>query len=674
MISTLRNLSISGFHSADITAALQTVEIRTRQALAETRNVGVELLKSVSGAWVHGRDVFGELGMNDAFSSLRRRIANREPVFQDLLTRYLVNNPHRVDVVLRPDPELASAEHEAQLKYIHKHVEGKSKAELQQIADETKELARLGDMEDSPQDIEKIPILTVSDIDSDVEEIPQTVVELPSDLMHPPTLLLHPQPTADVMYATLALNVTSDVSEEDVSILPLLAIAMNHLGTAKLAPKDLDQEVGLKTGGIQLGFTVDSPQHGSTLDDPYIFLEISSSALGDNVPAMFQLMFDMLRSPGLDQPDAEDIMMREVTMAVLSSRQTVQSKPFSIANSRARAQLKPDAWIWEQLWVRSPSHIVCAIDAAVLPYSTTDSLVMRLQGATHIEAAEEWQRTIMQKGGWDRMKARLKALLKSILGEPQVVLSLVSDNDMLEEYKSTALDLLEQVQTAAASVERPVQRGPWTSTMRRQHEALVTRSGHNMLVYGAVMPPSYKFHGSADAVTALLDSHLLAEVRTEGGAFDSWITVGNDGYVAFKSYVDPNLEETVSIFDESPAYLYQFADDLKSGDSEIREAHERELTEAMIVAARDNYPHLSPVQKGQLAMKRFLRGTSYKVLQQWKSELLKTSASDIRKFADGLEGTKPTLVAAISNATSAMLVNGLVGKLQFDSIVTDLFL
>jgi len=645
VLDKLKELSASGFDDTDVKAALQTVEIRTRRGLAETRNVGVELLMSVAGAWVHGRDVFSEIEMSKSFELLRQRIANREPVFQDLIKRCFVDNPHRVDVTFTPDPELAAAESEAQAAFLQTLLRGKSNSELRQIADQTQALASLEEVEDSPEDISKIPILKISDLDAGVEEIEQEVVTLASSLEHAPTLLLHPQPTADVMYATLALNITSDVSEEDVGLLGLLQIAVNNLGTAELSPKEFDQKISLQSGGVHLGFAVESPQHGDNQDDPFIMLEISGSALRETVPEMFALLLDMLESPGLNQPDAVEIMQREVRLAVSRARQTLQDDPFSVAESRARAQLKPDAWIREQMG-----------------------------GAHFLELLEQWQKLLELPEGWNKLKTDLYALLNSILGEPQIVLTLVADRQMLEDFRPDALALLQRVESAASAAERTVQRGPWTTTMRRQHEALVTHSGYNMLVYGAMMPKGYEFSGSADAVSALLDAHLVSKVRTNGGAFGSWMTMGNDGYVAFKSYVDPNLEETVKVFDESPRYLYQFADDLRSQERETREAHERELVEAVIVAMRDHYPHLSPVQKGSLAYRRFLRDTSYEMLQKWKLQLLQTSHSDIRDFADALEGTKPTLVAAISNATSAMLVSGLLGKIQFDSIVTDLFL
>ena len=57
-------------------------------------------------SWLYDRDPFEPLRFEKPLADLRKRLASCEPVFQDLMKKYLISNGHRVTVKSLPDPEL----------------------------------------------------------------------------------------------------------------------------------------------------------------------------------------------------------------------------------------------------------------------------------------------------------------------------------------------------------------------------------------------------------------------------------------------------------------------------------------------------------------------------------------------------------------------------------------
>ena len=98
------------------------------------------------------------------------------------------------------------------------------------------------------------------------------------------------------------------------------------------------------------------------------------------------------------------------------------------------------------------------------------------------------------------------------------------------------------------------------------------------------------------------------------------------GILTFVSYRDPNLLQTLDIFDRSARFL----------EEEI--LTDEELAKSIIGAIGDLDSHMLPDAKGFVSMIRYLTNDTERLRQQMREELLGTTADDFQKMGRVFEG------------------------------------
>ncbi|NUM45349.1 MAG: hypothetical protein HUU38_11645 [Anaerolineales bacterium] len=137
----------------------------------------------------------------------------------------------------------------------------------------------------------------------------------------------------------------------------------------------------------------------------------------------------------------------------------------------------------------------------------------------------------------------------------------------------------------------------------------------------------YQPHGSANVIRKYLGTTWLWEkVRVQGGAyggFAGWDRLS--GVWSYGSYRDPNLLATIDNYDGTSAFLRN----LNLSDDE--------LTKAIIGTISDLDGYQLPDAKGYSAFVRHLTGITDENRQQLRDEVLGTTQTHFRAFADVLD-------------------------------------
>ena len=108
----------------------------------------------------------------------------------------------------------------------------------------------------------------------------------------------------------------------------------------------------------------------------------------------------------------------------------------------------------------------------------------------------------------------------------------------------------------------------------------------------------------------------------QGGAYGVFCYFDHfSGVLAFISYRDPNLLDTLGTFDRSSRFLAEL------------ELSEDELTKAIIGAIGDLDAPQLPDARGGTSLLRYLAGVGDEFRQQMRDEILATTAADFKKFA-----------------------------------------
>ena len=140
----------------------------------------------------------------------------------------------------------------------------------------------------------------------------------------------------------------------------------------------------------------------------------------------------------------------------------------------------------------------------------------------------------------------------------------------------------------------------------------------------------FKYSGTFEVLKALLRTGFLWDkVRVHGGAYGS----GNSfdfftGDYSLLSYRDPNLAETLDVYDEIADFLNHL--DLSS----------EELTKIIIGCVGKMDPPLTPDLKGKASMIDHLTGRTHEMKQKLREELLSTRLEDLKGYAPLFEKIK----------------------------------
>ena len=116
-----------------------------------------------------------------------------------------------------------------------------------------------------------------------------------------------------------------------------------------------------------------------------------------------------------------------------------------------------------------------------------------------------------------------------------------------------------------------------------------------------------------------------AMVRVQGGAYGGFCALDHrSGNFTYLSYRDPNLLETLDIYDQTPGFPKR------------AELDKTQLTRSIIGTIGDVDAYQLPDAKGCTSMQRYLAGEADDIRQRRRDEILGASVADFRTFADAL--------------------------------------
>jgi len=133
----------------------------------------------------------------------------------------------------------------------------------------------------------------------------------------------------------------------------------------------------------------------------------------------------------------------------------------------------------------------------------------------------------------------------------------------------------------------------------------------------------YDYTGSLEVLRTIISlDYLWNRVRVTGGAYGAMVGFNRNGNMYFTSYRDPNLINTLKVYDEAYKYLKDFT------------CNEREMRKYIIGTISKMDTPLTPSMKGQLATARYISKVSHEDLQKERDEVLSTKEEDIRELSD----------------------------------------
>ncbi|HTJ58998.1 MAG TPA: insulinase family protein [Devosiaceae bacterium] len=599
ILDTLQKLARDGIDKETVAAAVNTLEFQLRENNTGSFPRGIALIFRAMRTWLHEGDPLEPLYFEAALGRIKERLANGEKLFETVIGKQLLDNPHRTTVLLTADPEQGereAAQERARLDAIRGEMSETEVADVMAVATTLKSLQ---EAVDPPEELAKIPTLHLSDLPRENKITPSE-----ESRMGETRVLFHDLKTSGVVYLDLAF----DIHGLDPALLPyfpLFTRALTQTGTAKEDFVSLSQRIGRSTGGIGAGRHTSGTFKGK---EAAAYLLVRGKSVPDQTGELLAIATDILLTPRLDNKE-------RIRQMVLEEKAGFESRLSGMGNSLASMRVKAN-------------------------FHEADWLAEQLSGVTHLFFLRQLVTEI--DADWPAVAAKLEAIRETVVNRAGLVANITTDRAEWEKFAPELAAFL------AGLPSRPVVFTPWPLPEGKVAEGLTIPAQVNFVAKGAnILNLGYTPSGAtAVAMTSLNTGYLWDKVRVQGGAYGSGTGFTEvTGSFVFTSYRDPNLLQTLDIYDQASGFLR-------------REIEEAELTRSIIGVIGRMDGHQLPDAKGYSALIQTLIGESHEHRQQRRDEVLGAKLADFRALADVLaQAAKVGQVAVVGSEAAIKAAN-----------------
>ena len=596
ILQTLNGLAKEGIDPLTVEAALNTVEFRLRENNSRNYPQGLVLMLRALTTWLYDFDPLALLAFEAPLSKVKAQLAADSSFFEGMIERFFLNNLHRTTLILQPDPTLLEKEEAEERERLATARSAMSKEKLQAVIDQTNELKRVQQAPDPPEALAAIPILKLSDLEKRNKTIPLTSIEQRNT-----KVLFHDLATSSIVYLDVGFDLHA-MEQHYLPFVPLFGRALLEMGTDKEDFVALTQRIGRKTGGIHpQSFT--SAVGGEERGASWLFLR-GKSMLSQSSDLM-AILRDVLLTVELDNQERFRQMVME---AKARYEQRLVPEGHQVVNLRLRAHFNEADWVAEQM-----------------------------KGVSYLFFLRDLIRKVDED--WPGVLANLEHMRQTLVSRQNIIINVTCDQKDWSAFNPHLDGFLKQLPAD------DVQEFKWSPDKPAGFEGMIIPAQVNYVGKGAnLYELGYRLHGSAHVISRYLRTAWLWErVRVQGGAYGAFCLFNHlSGTLTFVSYRDPNLIKTIETFDETVKFL-------RSTD-----ITDDELTKCIIGTIGEIDRHLLPDAKGYTSMVRYLTKDTDEKRQLWRENVLNTSVTDFRDFADVLDGVKRSGLVKVVGAASAL--------------------
>ena len=576
--TTLMQLVQSGIDKDLIRSSINIVEYDMREASRFATKGIIYHINSMQ-SWLYSDDPTVYLEYNPILEKLNHLLDTDH--YENFVKERILGNPHASLVVLKPQKGLGEAKATALSERLQAYKESLSEEALDELIEMNKQLQEKQLSPDSEENLATIPKLDVSDVDPVVEKIPQEIEQRDAY-----TLLHHDIFANDIGYADFMF----DLSTLPIDLVPyanLMTFLVTKLDTQDRSYADLTKEIYKYTGGISLQSVIYPAKDTDQFFYPRI--AVRTKAIGSQISKINELLAEvLLRTDFSDTKRMKELIQQAKSRIEMNIIQSGNS----VAGRRAMSYFSPIAKYTEQL---------TGLDF----YWFLEDLLKDYDAFS------------------EKLIENLKKTYCTIFNINNLVISFTGAK---KDYKAFTSNI-EKLTDNLHAEELPFQ--TFNFSYNQVNEGIPT-SGNVQYVAKAsnYRKHGFDYHGSINVLSVLLNSEFLHDrVRAKGGAYGCHISASHTGNIQMVSYRDPNLVETLDVYNTVADYI------------ENIDLTDKDLTKYIIGAISKQDGALTPHMKGRTATANFISDTSYEELQLERDQIIGTSSSELKAFSDLIRKT-----------------------------------
>ena len=589
--NTLKEVVKTGINKEALLAGINSSEFKFREADFGQFPKGLLFGLNCLDSWLFDdMKPFIHLECLDTFAKLRRAVDT--DYFEKLIQEYLLDNTHGSSVTVKPKRGLGNEKEEALAKELSDYKASLSNEEIKKLVEDTEHLKKYQEEPSSDEDLRKLPMLTRADMKKNA--MPFSNIE---DELLDVKVVRHDIESNGIDYISFLFD-AGDFEQSELGYLGFFTNALGLVSTEKYSYTDLANATNIYTGGISTG----TASHPDIKDrNNFVFkFEVKLKVLEKNLDKALELMEQML----LASDFSDTKRLGEL-----------------VAQIKARLQAN----------LSSSGHLVAAM-RSMSSFSRYALYQDELKGIAFYRSICRIEKELSESP--ERVSDKLAAIAKKLFARNRMLISFTGNN---EAYGN-----------AKPSLEKVIAGFNKMSTIGKQaevhfntaKEAFVDASQIQYVAKtGDFVCEGYEYTGALRLLRIILSyDYLWINVRVKGGAYGCMNTFLRSGESYFVSYRDPNLSDTLDVYDRIPEYIKSFSPD------------ERDMTKYIIGTFSALDTPMNPEAKGSRSLSAYLEGITYEQIQKERDEILNAKPEDIRRLADLVEAVlKKDSVCVIGN-------------------------
>lgn len=589
--NTLKEVVKTGINKEALLAGINSSEFKFREADFGQFPKGLLFGLNCLDSWLFDdMKPFIHLECLGTFAKLRKAVDT--DYFEKLIQEYLLDNTHGSSVTVKPKRGLGNEREEALAKELSDYKASLSDEEIKKLIEDTEHLKKYQEEPSADEDLRKLPMLTRADMKKNA--MPFSNIE---DELLDVKVVRHDIESNGIDYISFLFD-AGDFAQSELGYLGFFTNALGLVSTEKYSYTDLANATNIYTGGISTG----TASHPDIKDrNNFVFkFEVKLKVLEKNLDKALELMEQMLLSSDFTDTKRLGELVAQIKARLQAN---LSSSGHLVAAMRSMSSFSRYALYQDELKGVAFYRSICCIEKELSesPKSVSD---------------------------------KLAAIAKKLFARNRMLISFTGNNEAYGNAKPS----LEKV---IAGFNKMSAIGNQAEVhFNTAKEAFIDASQIQYVAKtGDFICEGYEYTGALRLLRIILSyDYLWINVRVKGGAYGCMNTFLRSGESYFVSYRDPNLSDTLDVYDRIPEYIKSFSPD------------ERDMTKYIIGTFSALDTPMNPEAKGSRSLSAYLEGITYEQIQKERNEILNAQPEDIRRLADLVEAVlKKDSVCVIGN-------------------------
>ena len=589
--NSLKEVIKTGINKEALLAGINSSEFKFREADFGQFPKGLLFGLNCLDSWLFDdMKPFIHLECLGTFAKLRKAVDT--DYFEKLIQEYLLDNTHGSSVTVKPKRGLGNEREEALAKELSDYKASLSDEEIKKLIEDTEHLKKYQEEPSSDEDLRKLPMLTRADMKKNA--MPFSNIE---DELLDVKVVRHDIESNGIDYISFLFD-AGDFAQSELGYLGFFTNALGLVSTEKYSYTDLANATNIYTGGISTG----TASHPDIKDrNNFVFkFEVKLKVLEKNLDKALELMEQML----LTSDFTDTKRLGEL-----------------VAQIKARLQAN----------LSSSGHLVAAM-RSMSSFSRYALYQDELKGIAFYRSICHIEKELSESP--KSVSDKLAAIAKKLFARNRMLISFTGNNEAYGNAKPSLEKVIAEFNKMSAVGNQA------EVHFNTAKEAFIDASQIQYVAKtGDFICEGYEYTGALRLLRIILSyDYLWINVRVKGGAYGCMNTFLRSGESYFVSYRDPNLSDTLDVYDRIPEYIKNFSPD------------ERDMTKYIIGTFSALDTPMNPEAKGSRSLSAYLEGITYEQIQKERNEILNAQPEDIRRLADLVEAVlKKDSICVIGN-------------------------